>query len=306
MKSSSSSSSPSSSPYFYSQRSRCIFSMLRRILCLPTRDHTSSSSSSAAKDDDSIVTMEEKTVPGGLVARLMGLDSMPNKITRSRSLNSVVQNEPKRTRSKSSRESTYIELLDIEDDKFIVLSFHNRPHNNMRSNRDKTIPADAEAVKKQDACNQENSSSKKQIRLVKKKKKKKTESSSNSDSDESSPISVFDFQQSQQGSETATPTSVDDDDSWTRSSNSSRVSTYSSPEQDISIDQQKHAANKKTKAVVVVVNGQKKNREMWGRVCDITVAEINKGTAADWVDQDLAAEFEVHIMDQLFNELLLH
>ncbi|CAM8946540.1 unnamed protein product [Rhodiola kirilowii] len=275
--------------------------MLRRILCLPTRDHTSSSSSSAAKDDDSIVTMEEKTVPGGLVARLMGLDSMPNKITRSRSLNSVVQNEPKGTRSKSSRESTYIELLDIEDDKFIVLSFHNRPHNNMRSNRDKTIPADAEAVKKQDACNQENSSSKKQIRLVKK-KKKKTESSSNTDSDESSPISVFDFQQSQQGSETATPTS-DDDDSWTRSSNSSRVSIYSSPEQDIS---QKHAANKKTKAVVVVVNGQKKNREMWGRVCDITVAEINKGTAADWVDQDLAAEFEVHIMDQLFNELLLH
>ncbi|GLT81720.1 hypothetical protein SLE2022_001550 [Rubroshorea leprosula] len=124
----------------------CIAGILRRILCsrsLPTHpsDYITRGSSSSI-DKNQQLEVEDKTenakaAAPGIVARLMGLDSMaeinqvkPNSVSRSRSMNSVdymhssdqVQGKQKQVNSTLSfREMpTYLQL---EDEEFFVLSF---------------------------------------------------------------------------------------------------------------------------------------------------------------------------------------
>ncbi|OMO90419.1 hypothetical protein COLO4_19173 [Corchorus olitorius] len=129
----------------------CLAGILRRILCshsLPTHpsDHITESSSVASnykkKEFSSVDKIDGSKVSPGIVARLMGLDSLPeisllktqvnpNSITRSRSMNSAdykQENDPihgnkhRRVNSTLSFRDmpTYFEL---ENEEFFVLSF---------------------------------------------------------------------------------------------------------------------------------------------------------------------------------------
>lgn len=154
MKLLSSSSSVSFDPKMCTSKSAtagCLAGILRRFLCsgsLPTHpsDHTTDASSEAnyyTKQQQVINAVDNKysddasKVTPGIVARLMGLDSLletqvnPNSITRSRSMNSADYNKQdhhtihgkhRRVNSTLSfREMpTYLEL---ENDEFFVLSF---------------------------------------------------------------------------------------------------------------------------------------------------------------------------------------
>uniref|UniRef100_A0A7N0U4L8 DUF3741 domain-containing protein n=1 Tax=Kalanchoe fedtschenkoi TaxID=63787 RepID=A0A7N0U4L8_KALFE len=346
----------------------CIFSVLRRMLCSGSLPTHPSDHSSVAEERVSVCGRKEKRAvesSPGIVARLMGLDSMPERITRSRSLNSVdqikaegdedggirLQGKKLHRRSKTSvsfRERP--EFLELEDDEFIVLRFddgdekrspgssselkqgrakprRNREEKDGERKQRKACEADAQARSirtilqpaepESDYMEAKSRRKQKQTSLAKKKKK---EVASESDSEESSPVSIFDFYQPKTGQEAEQETETlvsADDDSWTRSSSSSSSSNssrQSSPEPEpdktkISQNdqkaeaehQQQHALLSKT---VAAVNGQKKNRKAWDRACSVAVAEIS---SAEWGVKDVgdaAAELQVHIMDQLFNDLI--
>ncbi|TYJ97302.1 transcriptional regulator ATRX-like protein isoform X2 [Cucumis melo var. makuwa] len=125
----------------------CLSGILRRILCsgsLPTHptDHITEETSSVKSDDkvlhakdlNVIKSTNETKATAGIVARLMGLDSMPemkqnhNSLLRSQSMNSVehlykyLDNKHQQVRStKSFREvPTFLEL---ENEDYFILSF---------------------------------------------------------------------------------------------------------------------------------------------------------------------------------------
>lgn len=139
--------SSSSSSSSTSATVRCLAGILRRMLCsrsLPTHptDHITESISSIA------ATCDDKTAPS-VVAKLMGLDSMPNvivtsssttpgSITRSRSMNSIdccegICNDHDRMRAELRRVKSTLSFRDVpmptffelENEDFFVLSFEN-------------------------------------------------------------------------------------------------------------------------------------------------------------------------------------
>lgn len=128
----------------------CLAGVLRRLLCsgsLPTHpsDHIRDSGSLVfGKDEnlEAVEKMESVTTPG-IVARLMGLDSMPeinlvcgqikgNSIVRSRSMNSVdcwpdseaMQGRHRRVKSSLSFRETPV-ILEMENEEYLLLSFGN-------------------------------------------------------------------------------------------------------------------------------------------------------------------------------------
>lgn len=187
-----------------------------------------------------MMTRDDYQAAPGLVARLMGLDSIPerSRITRSRSLNSADHSRSPQhdykdedlhrklhlhKRSKSSRDiPTYI---DLDDDDYIVLRFENRPKpkKSPRTNpkRDLTAPSPETHLEEQkqhsrllpnaqvDSSDTEESSEigscnqREANSRIKKHVRlvQKTTQSSSSDREESSPVSIFDFQESTSGSQ---------------------------------------------------------------------------------------------------------
>ncbi|CAK9326948.1 unnamed protein product [Citrullus colocynthis] len=125
----------------------CLSGILRRILCsgsLPTHptDHITEETTSVKSDDKllqvkdlNVIKSTNETKPtAGIVARLMGLDSMPemkqnhNSISRSQSMNSVehfykhLEDKHQRVRSTLSfREMPT--FLDLENEDYFILSF---------------------------------------------------------------------------------------------------------------------------------------------------------------------------------------
>lgn len=223
MSSSPSSSSSSASSSSTSTTVRRLAGILRRMLCsrsLPTHptDHiTESISSIAAACDD-------KAAPS-VVAKLMGLDSMPNviiatptSITRSRSMNSIdyckgickdhdqLQAERRRVKGTLSfRDMPMPTFFELEDEDFFVLSFekgsdHKKEKRLKEKIREKGfgelkqssdfLEFSTPNIRKQASCHGAKSRKKK-----KKKMMKVTNVELECSSEESSPVSVLDFDQ---------------------------------------------------------------------------------------------------------------
>lgn len=219
--SSSPSSSSSASSSYTSTTVRRLAGILRRMLCsrsLPTHptDHiTESVSSIAAACDD-------KAAPS-VVAKLMGLDSMPSviiatptSITRSRSMNSIdyckgicndhdrLQAERRRVKGTLSfRDMPMPTFFELEDEDFFVLSFekgsdHKKEKRLKEKIREKGfgelkqssdfLEFSTPNIRKQVSCHGAKS-------RKKKKKMKLTNVELECSSEESSPVSVLDFDQ---------------------------------------------------------------------------------------------------------------
>ncbi|XP_038896059.1 uncharacterized protein LOC120084230 [Benincasa hispida] len=125
----------------------CLSGILRRILCsgsLPTHptDHITEETSSVKSDDKllqvkdlNVIKSTNETKPtAGIVARLMGLDSMPemkqnhNSLSRSQSMNSVehfykhLEDKHQRVRSTLSFREVPT-FLELENEEYFILSF---------------------------------------------------------------------------------------------------------------------------------------------------------------------------------------
>ncbi|KAK2640943.1 hypothetical protein Ddye_022706 [Dipteronia dyeriana] len=246
MKLSSSSSSsapppPSSSFSFDSKRavSGCFAGILHRILCsrsLPTypSDQITESCSNFSRDQELEETKqndrEDKAVAPGVVARLMGLESMPNKrpdsITRSLSMNSLdccnkgsgmdqMQGEHRRVKSSTFSVSEIPAFLELEENEdFLVLNFENgseeetkrrRKISSSRRKKPDTTTSSILPGFENPECStpvknnkEESESESEKVKFRKKKKNKKTMKKyveNDSSSEDSSPVSVLDFDQ---------------------------------------------------------------------------------------------------------------
>ncbi|KAK0605304.1 hypothetical protein LWI29_025224 [Acer saccharum] len=237
LSSSSSSAPPLASSFSFDSKSAvsgCFAGILHRILCsrsLPTypSDQITESCSIVSRDQELEETKqndrEDKAVAPGVVARLMGLESMPNmrpdSITRSRSMNSLdccnkessmdqMQDGHRRVKSSTFSVSEIPAFLELEENEdFLVLNFENgseeetkrrRKISSSRRKKPDTTTSSLPGFENPECStpvkNKKEESESENVKFRKKKKKKmKKYVENDSSSENSSPVSVLDFDQ---------------------------------------------------------------------------------------------------------------
>ncbi|KAK3206543.1 hypothetical protein Dsin_020589 [Dipteronia sinensis] len=242
LSSSSSAAPPPSSSFSFDSKSAvsgCFAGILHRILCsrsLPTypSDQITESCSIFSRDQELEETKqndrEDKAVAPGVVARLMGLESMPNmrpdSITRSRSMNSLdycnkgsgmdqMQGEHRRVKSSTFSGSEIPAFLELEENEdFLVLNFENgseeetkrrrkisssrrkKPDTTTTTTTTSILPGFENPECSTPVKNKKEESESENVKFRKKKKKKmKKYVENDSSSEDSSPVSVLDFDQ---------------------------------------------------------------------------------------------------------------